>query len=201
MKTFLALLILFGNPLMQCLAKDLGVHGDTFTVEEPNLLHLIEEKLEKIGPEKLQSELEQRTLKTIERPRAVTGISHTSESRTFYFDPMIQTKQAIFDHNSNVLHPGGKKIQPMNHFRLSKTLMFIDGDDEVQIDWAMNQVVTRAPYKIILTRGSPINLMNKYKTRFYFDQFGRLTKKLGIKQVPARVSQEGKRLKIEEIKL
>jgi len=55
--------------------------------------------------------------------------------------------------------------------------------------------------KIILINGSPLELQKKYKLWVYFDQSGILTTKFGIKHVPATVSQEGKRLKIREIKL
>jgi len=43
--------------------------------------------------------------------------------------------------------------------------------------------------------------MNLLKINLYFDQEGVLTHKLGIKQVPALVTQVGHFLKIEEIKL
>ena len=41
--------------------------------------------------------------------------------------------------------------------------------------------------------------MNRYSRMFYFDQGGKLVKKFGIEQVPARVSQDARVLKVEEL--
>jgi conjugal transfer pilus assembly protein TraW len=52
---------------------------------------------------------------------------------------------------------------------------------------------------VILTGGSYLDLMRRWKRPVFFDQQGTLTDKLGIRHVPALVTQDGKRLKIEEI--
>ena len=55
------------------------------------------------------------------------------------------------------------------------------------------------PIKLILTKGAPLALMEELKAPVYFDQGGFLVKKLGIHHVPAIVTQEKLRLRIEEI--
>ena len=44
--------------------------------------------------------------------------------------------------------------------------------------------------KIILIAGSPLKLSEELGIPIYFDQYGLITKKLRIKQVPAMVFQE-----------
>ena len=41
--------------------------------------------------------------------------------------------------------------------------------------------------------------MKAWRTPVYYDQQGVLTRRLGIKQVPAIVSQEGRRIRIDEL--
>jgi conjugal transfer pilus assembly protein TraW len=53
--------------------------------------------------------------------------------------------------------------------------------------------------KVILTGGSYLELMRRWNHPVFFDQQGQLTAKLGIRHVPALVSQEGRRLRIDEI--
>jgi len=53
--------------------------------------------------------------------------------------------------------------------------------------------------KPIVTGGSYMNLMRRWKLAVYYDQEGALAKKLGIHAVPALVFQEGKRLRIDEL--
>lgn len=53
--------------------------------------------------------------------------------------------------------------------------------------------------KLILTGGKVFDLMEEWAIPLYYDQEGKLTKKLGIKAVPATVKQKGKVLEIEEV--
>ena len=55
--------------------------------------------------------------------------------------------------------------------------------------------------KVVLVKGSPAKLEEQLGVNVYFDQSGQITKQLGIKQVPATVAQEGKILKIMEVKV
>ena len=52
-----------------------------------------------------------------------------------------------------------------------------------------------------LVNGSPIEEMTQRKRRFYFDQEGRLTGKLGVRHTPAVAVQDGRVMKLTEIKL
>ena len=53
--------------------------------------------------------------------------------------------------------------------------------------------------KVILTGGSYLDLMRRWKQPVFFDQQGSLAEKLGIRHVPALVSQEDRRLRIDEL--
>jgi conjugal transfer pilus assembly protein TraW len=77
-------------------------------------------------------------------------------------------------------------------------MILIDGSDEEQVSWAVSQV--KSGGKIVLTKGSPITLFRKTGQRFYFDQGGKITQRFQIKQIPARITQEGQKLLIEELK-
>jgi conjugal transfer pilus assembly protein TraW len=53
--------------------------------------------------------------------------------------------------------------------------------------------------KVILTGGSYLDLMRRWQRPVFYDQQGSLTTKLGIRQVPALVTQDGRRLRIDEL--
>ena len=53
--------------------------------------------------------------------------------------------------------------------------------------------------KPILVGGEPLKLMRQWKREIFYDQGGVLSRKFLLKQSPAIVSQEGKRLRIDEI--
>lgn len=80
---------------------------------------------------------------------------------------------------------------------MRQSLVFVDGDDAAQVDWATKRY-TELNAKIIFVSGSPIESMTSRKRRFFFDQEGRLTGKFGIRHTPAVVVQTGKLLHVSE---
>jgi conjugal transfer pilus assembly protein TraW len=81
---------------------------------------------------------------------------------------------------------------------LSRPLLFIDARDAAQVDHA-RQLLNQRPLKLILTGGSYLDLMKQLKQAVFYDQEGQLTRRLGIRHVPALVTQSGNRLHIDEL--
>ncbi|MBY0462592.1 MAG: type-F conjugative transfer system protein TraW, partial [Alphaproteobacteria bacterium] len=184
------------------LLRDYGVVGTTFEILEEDLLEVIERKLKIFEAEGSLHEHQQKIIKQaqerIKSPKPVAGIKHTKEPRSFTYDPSIIIPYALKDHQGKIFHVKGTKINPLDYQSLTKFLLFIDGENQPQVEWAMSQ---QPVAQIILTNGSPFEVMEKLDRSVYFDQEGALTKKLGIQQVPARVTQQDKHLLIEEINL
>ena len=97
--------------------------------------------------------------------------------------------------------PVGTTKNPLEVVSLSKHLLFFDGSDSEQVRHA-RALIDRygGNVKPILVAGSYLDLMKTWQLSVYFDQQGALTTKCGITQIPAMVSQEGLRLRIDEIK-
>ena len=89
-------------------------------------------------------------------------------------------------------------VNPLDTVSWGAPLLFLDGDDLDQIAWAKRQ---DSQAKWVLVKGKPLDLQKQRKRAIYFDQGGLLVRKFGIKQVPCRITQQAKSLKIEEIKL
>ncbi len=180
--------------LIIALLINLGVHGHTFEIAEPDLLKQITDGIKNLNKQALIDKVRD----SISRPQPVAGITKATENRVFYYDPSIIVPFDLKDHTGRIFHKAGSKINPLSYRSLSKSrmnpVMFVDGDDETQVKWANEQTG-----KIVLTSGSPTQLMEELDRPIYFDQGGNLTTKLGIKHVPAIVGQEGMRLKISEL--
>ncbi len=183
-------------------AKDLGCHGEVFKIKEESLLEVIKARLLKMQENgslaTYQKQLAEHSKKKALNPNPVIGIVKTTSPRVFYYDPTIILSQDLKDHEGRVFARRGDTANPLQITPLTKWMLFIDGEDQVQVKWALSQPLTS---KIIMVKGSPLKLEETFSRRFYFDQLGLLTKKLGIKQVPAKVSQEGMQLKIEEVQI
>ncbi|MBN9413079.1 MAG: type-F conjugative transfer system protein TraW [Candidatus Paracaedimonas acanthamoebae] len=182
-------------------AKDLCCHGELFPIAEESLLEVIKRRLlnmqESGALETYQKQLAEHAKKKALIPEPVK-IQHTKISRTFYYDPTLTLSEDLKDHEGQVFAKKGDKANPLEIIPLTKELLFIDGEDEEHLNWALSRTF---PSKIILIRGQPLKLEERHHRPFYFDQLGFLTGRLSIKQVPARVFQEGTRLKIEELNI
>lgn len=173
-------------------AKDFGIQGHVFTIIEEDFLEVINARLQKVDWDEFNKNTQNKTKEYIERPTAVAGITRAKESKEFFYDPTYVLTQDIIDHNNQLLHRAGTMVNPLEFTPLKEDLLFIDGDDELQVKFAL-----KGQAKIILVKGSPLKLQRKEKIWIYFDQGGILTSKLGITQVPALVTQEGLQLKIK----
>ncbi len=189
-------------------SKDHGVYGETFPIQEKSLLEVIKSKLQALSESGKLAEHQQhilnQTKEKANRPTPTVGITKTTAARTFTYDPTITVPYDLMDHKGQVFHKKGTKVNPLETQSLRCSLLFIDGDDPNQVNWARGfyDIVgeTHKP-KIILVKGAPLELIESHKIPIYFDQAGSLVKKLGITQVPAHVSQKDKVLQIEEIDL
>jgi conjugal transfer pilus assembly protein TraW len=180
-------------------AEDYGKYGNTYQIQEEDLIEYIKTKLQEMDMEKWQNDFKEKSLKTANRPKP-TILSYAKESRTYYYDPSITLKKDYADDKGKVFATKGTKINPLDTVSLSNNLIFIDGENKNQVEWALEQSKKfNGKVKIILTNGAIIDLMNETKTRLYFDQNSFLTSKFKIKNIPAIILQENKLLRIEEV--
>lgn len=190
--------------LNTALAKDFGVHGVIYVIEEVDPIQVIQQKLkvmEENGElEQRNLELQKKTRASVERPKPVEGMTKTTKGRVFYYDPTYVVKEDLKDHQGRVFAKNGSRINPLEIVSLSTNLLFFDGDDEMQVAFAKEKLKNTS-LKLILTKGAPLALTEELRVPVYFDQGGILTKKFGINHVPAVVSQENLHLRIEEIEL
>ena len=184
----------------------MGVIGPTYEIAERDLIAVIQDRLrrmERTGElARMEESYKRRVIDGIERPKPVPGINPTETARTFYIDPTFTLDRNIQDEHGRILYPAGTKINPFDYDRMSKVLLFFDGRDKKQVDFAKRFMAeSRTPVKPILVAGEPLKLMREWKREVFYDQGGALSKRFSITQSPALVSQEGKRLRVDEIRL
>ena len=189
-------------------AKDFGTLGEIFPIREKNLLQLIQSKLKAIEDSgqmaRHQKEIVQRTEKRIRRPDPVAGIHKTVTPREFLYDPSLTVPYDLKDHRGQLIHAQGTKVNPLETHQLRSPLIFVDGDDTEQLAWAIGEFKAASELnkpKIILVKGAPLDLSNEWDLPIYFDQGGAIVAKLGIAQVPAKVSQKENLLLVQELDL
>ena len=183
-------------------ARDYGQQGAVFPVIETDLLSVIQNKLTTMQAsgalDRANRELAARTEARVKRPPAVKGIIPASQSRSWIHDPTITVEQDLRDAKGRVVVARGTRVNPLDTVPLRQRLVLLDGDDPAQVAWATGGT-TALNAKLILVRGSPFALMKAEQRRFYFDQAGTLTRRFGVRAVPAVIEQAGRTLKVSEI--
>ena len=183
-------------------AKDLGVHGETWPIAEPDLLAQIETRLAALRDSgalaRFEREAKARALSRIEAPARVEGIAPAREHRSRPFNPGIVVERDIVTPDGAVIASAGTRIDPFAHHSLTRDLLFIDGTRPVEIAWALH---LERPSKIVLLAGRPFDLARAHGRVFFFDQGGVLARRFGLRATPSLVAQDGARLRITEIPL
>jgi conjugal transfer pilus assembly protein TraW len=181
-----------------------GTVGQTFPIAEADLLTTIETRLRTLeangGIERMNKVFAERSEARIRRPKPVAGVTPASDAREWLYDPTITIDKDIRDPKGNLVAKAGHTVNPLDFVTMRQALVFVDGDSPEQMEWATKRY-TDANAKIIMVNGSPIDAMTKRQRRFYFDQEGRLTGKLGIRHTPAVAEQDGRVVKLSEIVL
>lgn len=179
---------------MRVEAEDLGIFGETFEIQEKDLLEQILFKLRALQERGLLEREKEKVVRSIKdmifHPMEVEGINHSQKTREYKFDPTITLTRDLCNHRKLIFAKKGEKFNPLDKLSLTKPLLFIDGEDEKQIQWALRKIKDNEQGKIILINGYPLNLQEKLQRDIFFDQQGVLTRKLGIQHVPAIVIQK-----------
>ena len=198
-----ALALLLAAPVH---ALDLGRVGPVWPVAEPDLLALIQSRLEEKRSSgelaRIQAEFAARSRRTIESPAPVAGLVRTHTPRSFLFDPTVTAPDTVRNPEGKVLVAAGARVNPLDYVSLSQPLIFFDARDRDQVKTALAlRQRHRGRAHLILTGGSYVDFMKRHDLRVYYDQQGLLVRRLGIRQVPALVTQEGRMLRIDELKV
>lgn len=193
-----ALALAAASPAM---ARDYGQQGTVWPVIEPDLLEQIRARLQGLEASgairHLNEDLKRRTIAKVNRPEPVPGIGPATTVRRWTFDPTITLDADIRDDKGQLIMARGTRVNPLDTVALRARLVFIDGDDPRQVDWAFTHYA-RSGAKFVLVAGAPLELMKARQHRFYFDQGGKLVRHFGIGRVPAVVEQQGRLLRVTE---
>ena len=183
-------------------AKDLGVRGAVWRIEEPDLLREIEARLQEMEVSgelaRLRREAVETARKQIEAPPRVAGIQPAREHSSRLFDPSVEVKRDAFAPDGALIAARGTRINPLEKHPLTRDLLFIDGTRAVEVDWA---IAREKPSVIVLLAGRPLELMRAHGRAFFFDQGGRLARRFRLRVTPSLINVEGLFLRITEVPL
>ena len=194
-------------------AENLGARGRTVPVDRDAR----EQMKDKIRQKEASGELARfwddyraKVIDAVKHP-APLGVPTDARVRTELHQLRFVMPQDYRDETGRVVVRRGTVIEPLKIQPMTTGLIFIDGRDEAQIQYAL-AAGRRERLKIVLTAGSPYDLRVRFRNvawngtptvPFYFDQrkliINQLQRLYGIqlRSVPAKLTQQGSQLQIE----
>ena len=185
-------------------ATNLGIYGPTYKILETDAFDWIVNQrlpdLERNGEvAKMNTKLQRQAQTTIENPRGAQLPQATRSARKT--QSLVYTlPRDVKDASGRILFKKGTTASPADILpESSKTLIFIDGGNSAQVDYALQECKKNKFAKIVLVAGKPLELMRRLKFNIYFDQDQRLINRFEITALPAKVYRQKSDLVIEEV--
>lgn len=212
MRYRLAAAVLICMPVL-AVAENLGTRGRTVPADRDAR----EQMKDRIRAKEANGELarfwqkyQANVVDAIKRP-APLGVPVDIRFRTELHNLRFVLPNDYRDHRGKIIARRGAVIEPLKIQPLTTGLIFIDGRDESQVQYAL-AAGRKEPLKIVLTAGSPYDLRVRFQNvmwngsptvPFYFDQrrliIDQLQRLYGVRlrSVPAKLTQRGDQLQIE----
>ena len=183
-------------------AKNLGQFGHSYPVQEQSMLEFIHDRLNTLDGdgslEKVNNDFIKRVQKHVNNP-APLNLSRTNKTSTHLYSPSVTLKSDLKDHLGNVIAYKGVEVNALSRLpSYAPYWIFFNADDEAQVKWAKKQISDHVQVKIILTGGAIKKSENIFNQAIYFDQESKISTKLSIEHVPARVQRKGNFLEITQ---
>lgn len=201
----LGLLMLLSCPFIPTMAnaKNVGVIGEVFPVEEPDLLVYMKAKAAQMMQDgewqAKMSAFQNQARQALQHLPPVAESTTTTVARTWTLDPTFTLHHTLYGANGQVIASAGTTINPLDKVQLNETLIFFDARDKAQVAWANAFLAkTQGQVKPILVGGDWIDLSKAWQRQVYFDVNGTISHRLQITHVPSVVTQQGHFLQIQE---
>lgn len=186
------LILVFYLIAIPSFSKNLGKIGNVWEIRENNLISVIKQNLEDKNTDFIKNEIMKNVQQNIERPVG-SELGRASKDNTRLFDPSIIVQQNLTDQNGKIFAKKGDKVNPFDMVKsFNRTLIFLNADDELQINWFKNfrdENHLNENAKLILIKGNVREAFNALNQKVYFDQEGILINKFDIKAVPTVIDQ------------
>ena len=181
-------------------AESLGTYGRTYPIKERDAIAAMKDaarkKLDNGGKEAMLKGAQDRYLASLNDVKTPPRITTARTNSTRLVDVSEVATETVRAPSGNLILAAGSRVNPLTIKPLTKKVLFIDARDEKQLRLAKE--VASPNDKIILLGGSVFKAGEYLGRRVYLDIPG-LAKRMQIRALPSIVSQEGDKLKVQEV--
>lgn len=189
---------LLGAPGM-ARATFVGRLGPTYTIQEPDRRA---DLLATWTSKAREYEGKSRTAvsKFLDSLPPVKELSRVERSQRRFVDLVYTAEEDVTDASGRTILRSGSSFDYGRVAKLEGLILLLDGRDLQQVALLQRMWLAKVPVMPVLVAGSYTQLTKRFRRPFYYDYGGALARKLAVTRVPSLVGQDGRRLRIEEIK-
>ena len=194
---FFVFIVIFGLlPVCPACGKNLGTIGMTYPIVEPDL---VEEIKASIDYEKMAKAMEENRQNY--KAKDIHALPAAGRDRTFFVDMTYTLDHDILGENGEIMYQRGLTWNPLDYVSLPGGLVVINSEDRKQVEWFL-----KSPYnknrqqKLLISAGLAAPLI-KQLNRPVFYLTKTIADRLQLAAVPCVISQNGKKMMVQEIKI
>jgi len=172
-----------------------GVHGKLYEIREEDMLSYVQRKAGEIDMEALRESMERKLEEFYARHSLVSlDVPSATEERVRYVNPSVNVRNPLYDHTGKMIFPAGV-INPLDHVPLSKSILVLRED---QVKRALEETDKRDEKPILLLTDGDIRRASSLAGQMVYKASPLVLKRFKIEKVPSIVTQEGRKLRVEE---
>jgi len=176
------------------------VIGHTFEIEEPDILKLIQARLENVDWE---SHVERVKKDVLTKPTVGRALPYATSSSSYLVDLTIVNNGDLKGTSGEIFAPAGVSLNPFDYMTTSRRYIFFDANSDEQIQQALlwkhendyTTMISTIPVRTtegrknaIARLGQPVHEINEM-----------LISRFKIREVPAIAYQDGKMLRVDVV--
>lgn len=177
-----------------------GVIGPSYSIEEPDILELIEKQAAKIDWE---AEVERIRQGILTRRTTGRALPHALHDDSYLVDLTIVNNQDLAGPQGDIFASAGETVNPLDYISLSRKYVFIDANEERHVNQALAWKQQYQRITIISTL--PVESLERRQEVFgtlgqqVFESNDLLLRRFQIREVPAIAYQEGRMLRVDVV--
>ena len=196
----LAVVFLFASPVAwaQSPGKDLGIHGKLYEIKEEDMLSYVKRKAGEIDLQALRESMVKKIEESYAEHSLVSlDVPSATEERVRYVDPSVVVRNPLYDHSGKMISPAGI-VNPLDHISLSKSIIVLRED---QLKRALKKISGNGEKPILILTDGDIQRASSLAGQIVYKASPFMLRRLQIEKVPSLVTQDGRKLRVEELTL
>ncbi|OIR25638.1 hypothetical protein [Bathymodiolus thermophilus thioautotrophic gill symbiont] len=161
--------------------------GTTYKIIEPDLLVEIQKKAKQVDWQALQ--------RSMKLTQEIAYLPIAQEDKSYYYTPTAALPFEVKDKNGKVLYPKGFEFNPLKYTTLPNQLIVLGSTRHLKMMSSLSPLVSSDDTLLVANIDTKVFIKKTGKRAFLLTK--NAIKRLGVKQVPAIISQQGDRFLIQ----